>query len=683
MESLTKALDLVLDQKFLLTLISGLFGVALWRFSLQHKDRGFDVNALVKFGLFNSVLLLFASVWVSYVNASVPAPYLDEFFHIPQTQVYCQGRYSQWDDKITTPPGLYLAAIAWARFVGKTDCSAQTLRQFNVVAIFWVSLFATFCRPTLKGAWSSALRSNFALHTGLNIALFPVLFFFSGLFYTDVLSTCIVLAAYSNHSARISGNGPPSWLNDVYTIALGVVALFMRQTNVFWVVVYMGGLEAVAALKSLEDRTLPDGPHFTRTHARLQLFPWKYTPGQVCSPAEGKQLQCFPSWYTLGQIYDPAVGDAWPGDLALCIASLVCGVLRVPYGQSLVLGPLRVPYGNTFTVLRRVYPQITTLALFVGFVIWNGGVVLGDKSNHVATLHLPQMLYIWPLFAFFSAPLFLPQVLRCLNATYRFVTGSSPKAVTSRETKPSSHEEKSALLRAFNVVFANGPILSALLVMACLMVGLVIVHFNTIIHPFTLADNRHYMFYVFRYSILRGSLVRHALVPAYVFCGWLSWSALYDSRPSWSACNAPSTTKAVDRKPDSSARKPLVLGNEVSQSPPTSTVIILLLTTALSLMTAPLVEPRYFILPWVFWRLLVPAWSIDDLLGTLQISTDKPSSVWLVRLGNRFDVRLVLESIWFFLINGITMYIFLTRPFYWKSEDGTLLDGGNIQRFMW
>ncbi|KAK6828399.1 Dol-P-Glc:Glc(2)Man(9)GlcNAc(2)-PP-Dol alpha-1-2-glucosyltransferase [Apiospora arundinis] len=670
MESLDKALDLVLDQKFLLTFISGLFVVALWRFLQEHKQRSVDVNALVRFGLFNLILVAFASIWLSYVNASVPAPYLDEFFHIPQTQVYCQGRYSKWDDKITTPPGLYLAAIAWARFVGKTDCSAQTLRQFNVVAIFWTSLFATFCRPTIKGTQTSPLRFNFALHSGLNIALFPVLFFFSGLFYTDVLSTCIVLAAYCNHTSRISGTGPPSFLNDVYTIALGVVALFMRQTNVFWVVVYMGGLEAVAALKSLDEKVTPDGPHFTRTHSQLQLFPWKYMPGHVYHPSPiGMELHFFPWQYTLGQIYDPAVGDAWPGDLALCIVSLAFGVLQLFYR-------------NALTILRRVYPHIATMGLFVAFVIWNGGVVLGDKSNHIATLHLAQMLYIWPLFAFFSAPLFLPQTLRCLNAAYRFVTGSSPSSattpspVTRRVSSHSTQLEKSALLKAFNVVFSNGPILSVLLVAACLIIGLLIVHFNTIIHPFTLADNRHYMFYIFRYSILRGFLVRHALVPVYVFCGWLAWSALYDSKPSWSHVHSSEPSGSFFKGPSTSS-------TEVSQSPPTSTVIILLLTTALSLMTAPLVEPRYFILPWVFWRLLVPAWSMDDLLGTLQIVTDKSPPTRLVRIGNRFDVRLVLESMWFLLINAMTMYIFLTRPFFWKAEDGTLLDGGNVQRFMW
>lgn len=30
----------------------------------------------------------------------------DEVFHIPQAQKYCEGKFLEWDDKITTPPGL-------------------------------------------------------------------------------------------------------------------------------------------------------------------------------------------------------------------------------------------------------------------------------------------------------------------------------------------------------------------------------------------------------------------------------------------------------------------------------------------------------------------------------------------------------------------------------------------------
>jgi alpha-1,2-glucosyltransferase len=63
-----------------------------------------------------------STTWYNAVSKDVPEPYLasthklsthdielmknqDEFFHVPQAQLYCKGDYT-WDPKITTPPGL-------------------------------------------------------------------------------------------------------------------------------------------------------------------------------------------------------------------------------------------------------------------------------------------------------------------------------------------------------------------------------------------------------------------------------------------------------------------------------------------------------------------------------------------------------------------------------------------------
>ena len=43
---------------------------------------------------------------VKWVKFHVPRPYMDEIFHVPQAMAYCKGDFSDWDDKITTPPGL-------------------------------------------------------------------------------------------------------------------------------------------------------------------------------------------------------------------------------------------------------------------------------------------------------------------------------------------------------------------------------------------------------------------------------------------------------------------------------------------------------------------------------------------------------------------------------------------------
>ena len=40
----------------------------------------------------------------------------DEPFHVPQAQAYCNGEWSTWDPKITTPPGLYVSPSPSPRF---------------------------------------------------------------------------------------------------------------------------------------------------------------------------------------------------------------------------------------------------------------------------------------------------------------------------------------------------------------------------------------------------------------------------------------------------------------------------------------------------------------------------------------------------------------------------------------
>jgi alpha-1,2-glucosyltransferase len=49
---------------------------------------------------------VFTILTLTQVNSVVKEPYMDEPFHVPQAQAYCAGNWSQWDDKITTPPGL-------------------------------------------------------------------------------------------------------------------------------------------------------------------------------------------------------------------------------------------------------------------------------------------------------------------------------------------------------------------------------------------------------------------------------------------------------------------------------------------------------------------------------------------------------------------------------------------------
>jgi alpha-1,2-glucosyltransferase len=220
------------------------------------------------------------------------------------------------------------------------------------------------------------------------------------------------------------------------------------------------------------------------------------------------------------------------------------------------------------------------------------------------------MLYIWPVIFFFSWPVILQPLYT--------------KVARSFKTKQFNLSElpRIWLLAIFTLV------------------GLGIVHYNTIIHPFTLADNRHYVFYVFR--ILKSHwLVKYLAVPAYVLCGWLAIAATKQHVMS-------SGTKRNKQPADARAYQD-------------GFFLVWLASSALSLVTAPLVEPRYFILPWLIWRLQV----------AVSGSNIKPASSTSPHLW------LAIETIWCLLINIATGYIFLNWTFEWPQEAGAK------QRFMW
>lgn len=512
----------------------------------------------------------------------------------------------------------YLISVASHKLFMVAKCSTLTLRYTNLLATLFVAMVAARCRSFIQDGREKRSPVH-SFHTGLNVALFPVIIFFSGLYYTDVISTLVVLVAYENHLYRV-GAGAPNLVNDVWTLVLGVAALFMRQTNIFWVVVYMGGLEAAHAIRRLKPPPV-DVPKQMSLLEHIKFYLWRDS---------------------VGDSHDPPLDAAWPEGMC---PGIFVGLTNFVDWLFCLLSIGVAAVCNPAKVLRQVWPHVTVLGLFVAFVAWNGGVVLGmslpstppypqltdagDKSNHIATIHLAQMLYIWPFFAFFSAPLLLPSIFINLQ----------------RATTLAGQMWRKVYYLPY--------------IAATVALSLAIVKYNTIIHPFTLADNRHYMFYVFRYTILRSMKLRYALVAGYTLFRWLVWDTLAGPNPQ------PASVETKQKPTQTSQATPPI-------SPPTSTALFWLLATTLSLITAPLVEPRYFILPWIFWRLLVPTWSPPFRI---------PGLGWLQKTGA--DPRLLLETLWFLAINVGTMYMFLARPFYWRGADGELLDGGKVQRFMW
>jgi alpha-1,2-glucosyltransferase len=176
-------------------------------------------------------------------------------------------------------------------------CTAFSLRSHNLIATVQTAFIALLCRTRIEartaeryGKASAQSLSLYSYHTGINIALFPVIFFFSALYYTDIVSTLVVLIAYQNHLSRVALQRP-GFVNDVYTVILGLFALSMRQTNVFWVVVYMGGLEAVHVVRSLKPEAVKTLPQFRTLAEHVRFYAWRYS---------------------IGDVHDPPLNMAWP-----------------------------------------------------------------------------------------------------------------------------------------------------------------------------------------------------------------------------------------------------------------------------------------------------------------------------------------------------------------------------------
>ena len=93
-----------------------------------------------------------------------------------------------------------------------------------------------------------------------------------------------MLAAFLNHLKRVScstSGKEPSLVSGVWTLMLGNLTLAMRQTNVFWAVVFMGGLEAVQVVKSMKPPSVKEAVKGASPLDCLRDFFWRSSVGEV------------------------------------------------------------------------------------------------------------------------------------------------------------------------------------------------------------------------------------------------------------------------------------------------------------------------------------------------------------------------------------------------------------------
>ncbi|KAI0001798.1 DIE2/ALG10 family-domain-containing protein [Russula vinacea] len=147
--------------------------------------------------------------------------------------------------------------------------------------------------------------------------------------------------------------------------------------------------------------------------------------------------------------------------------------------RSILSAPMILP-----DLLPPFIPYALTLALF-------GGIVLGDKSNHVASFHLPQLYY----FIAFATIMGWPAL----------VSGDSGWKALANDVQYRIFGNKRRTMMHVAISVAMG-----------LSIKLFTIH-----HPFLLSDNRHYTFYVWKRIFSLHPIVPYLLIPGYIVCAWI------------------------------------------------------------------------------------------------------------------------------------------------------------------
>ncbi|XP_029636418.1 putative Dol-P-Glc:Glc(2)Man(9)GlcNAc(2)-PP-Dol alpha-1,2-glucosyltransferase [Octopus sinensis] len=282
-----------------------------------------------------------ATVLLKWLHSVQPKPYMDEIFHIPQAQHYCDGNFSHWDPMITTLPGLYLSSslplsIPGRLLFNKGDmfCTPYILRCTNLFFstgnVALIFLLLNRMHPKMSSSYTFLVAST--------LGSFPMLYFFTFLYYTDAGSTFFTLLMYLLHLHH----------QTIPAALIGVIAILFRQTNIIWVV-FMVGVSA--------------------QHTLLQWMAVQKKNLKTQRKHDWLLLHTFFNLFSVNLQRNPWV-----------IVELV------------------------LSILMKTWCYIIVTLLFLLFVYINNGIVVGDRSHHEVTFNFPQIYYFLSTVLFFASP---------------------------------------------------------------------------------------------------------------------------------------------------------------------------------------------------------------------------------------------------------------------------------------
>ncbi|CAM9136447.1 unnamed protein product [Pylaiella littoralis] len=584
-----------------------------------------------------------------------PDDYMDEEFHVPQTQAYCRGEYGRWDPKITTPPGLYVFAVAFARLVSvakevlavaglttmtttttttttttvagigkiEEECAVGVLRQVN-----WGFSLGTLL--VMRALLLRRMAPGKALAHALLLWLYPVSLFFSFLFYTDPGATFFALLCYLLATGRPRGG---SWGRRIGSSLVGGVSVLFRQTNAVWVaftlavclledftpsvvrdsdargrsVVAAGAAHVAGGTGSAATARAgagADGADSSPSSPRRPPSTTSTTRRRKTAQKRGPPPPPPPSSPSSGSNMGETAGGRpkkkiTRGDGKGNGNGNSGGLDSAAHQQRLE--------GRACSSLPPALPLLLLLARAALADVLKGAPLLRGR----APLAVPVVLFATFVWGFNGGAVVIGDKdnhspggpPHFAQLAYLVAVGASLWGVVG--------DPEALLGRATRSGFAEWVRRTGVTGVAAIVAGVAVALWRySLAHPFLLSDNRHYTFHVWR-RLLSNVCVRVALAPAYVLCGWVVISRL------------------LRRKP------PLW-------------VLTFAGAAAVVLVPSPLLEPRYLTIP--------------VLLAHLE-STERS---WKSLL-----VGVVMCA----AVNAVTIYIFLARPFAWY-------DCG-LARFMW
>lgn len=280
--------------------------------------------------------------------------------------------------------------------------------------------------------------------------------------------------------------------------------------------------------------------------------------------------------------------------LQACITELYkCCAVKQNHKFKILINFMKNCWNATYTNLI----VIVSFVLFVMFIN-NGDIVVGDRSAHIPRFHPMQLCYFVVFVLAFSSPWML--------SLFFFERKISKSFVKQVKTSPIFLELQSNVSKV---------ILITLVILMTLSV-----YFNTIAHPYLLADNRHYTFYAWRllFGPNKPLFLRYLPVPLYA-CG------IY-------YLDITLTRSSIAYK------------------------LAFWIVTSLVLCPQYLLEPRYFVVPYLMYRLHSNRNSTES--NTLKAA--------------------LFEFISYQVCNFVIMWVFLYRPF-----TSTMDKSGRLDRFTW